>query len=128
MNQLIDDFLNKKVIAFKLNIIEIIIWLTAIIFALLIKLMHWPGGNIVLCISSAGFCSYSFFGLIFSKAKDKLSVSLSFVSILWVLFIFYGNYFRNGYPLNLYGISIFGITLFIIFTIHFAIYRIKYHK
>lgn len=113
---------NKHTKPFKIR--PLIIWGIVLAVGILLRLMHWPGGAILILTSSAGAQAYSIVGYIKSKERNKLNIIFSILGFIWVFIIIGGIFFNDGYPFNEKGLGVYSI----VFAMYFVIYYLMYFK
>ena len=62
-------------------------WVLIIVLAVIFRIMHWPGGSILLVISTAGLHAYGVVGFRKSKGKRFLIGVLNIIGLFWSAFL-----------------------------------------
>jgi amino acid transporter len=90
--------------------------------------MHFPGGVVLLLISSAALHAHCLVGFIKSRLRNALNTTISIIGTVWFLTILGGVFFNNGYPYNKNAIVIYLGIVLIYFTIYYLLIKRKENK
>jgi hypothetical protein len=120
-DNIIDDILTNNGNQNQPKKYPLIIWISVIVIALAFKVNHWPGGHILLVVSTAGYTGISFSGIILSGGSSVFYLISSIIAVFWILLIGYGMLFRNGHPFNKWGLLVFGFVFTLSFVINYLL-------
>lgn len=124
MEEIIDDIIKKKP-SYQLKVYILIIWILFILLGIAFSLMNWPGKNILILFSTAGFSAYSFSGFLTYKGSHILNSICTVISLCWLLVMLFGIFFNNGIPFNRFGLILY-IVILVAFTTFYEI--IKFYR
>lgn len=126
MDELLDENLTPQKSMLHFHWWVILIWVIIFAIGYVFRIMHWPWNSILRVLGAGGFMAYSFSFLLLLPQKNTSIMVLNSISLLWIVFLFWGNFFNGGYPLNGQGLIVQGIAFVLLFLIHFiSLYFIK---
>ena len=63
------------------------IWASLFLAGGVIKLMHWPGGNLLLTVCGAGLHAYCFSGTVNNQKRNILNTVGTSFGFIWICFV-----------------------------------------
>jgi hypothetical protein len=95
------------------------LWVLVVVLAVLFRSMHWPGGSILLVISTAGLHAYGVVGFRKSKGERFLIGVLNILGLFWSAFLLKEFLDTDSFAiLSSAGFGVYCLLLLVFITIY----------
>ena len=101
------------------------VWVLIILLAVLSRSMHWPGGSLLLVISTAGLHAYGVVGFRKSKGERLLIGVLNILGLFWSAFLLKEFLDRDSFAV--FSSGGFGIYCLLL-LVFIAIYNVQFNR
>lgn len=99
----------------------VILWSVFLLLGIVFKVQHWPGGSVLLLLTSSGMTAYCLSKVIMiTKRENLVFLALAVLGIGWFGIVVWGALYNSGYPFNVNGIKFYAMG----FALYFVLYLV----